>query len=131
MKYELRKLCSKDIFPMSKLMSKIGISEFKQCFESDEIKAAIKNREKDGEEGKDESAIEAIGFSVILDIGEVILSHISDCETELYKFLSGLTGVSVAELENDSLADFAELVIAVAKKEEFGDFMKVVSKLLK
>ena len=128
MKYELRKLCSKDIFPMSKLMSKIGISEFKQCFESDEIKAAIK---KGQENGEDDSAIEAIGFSVILDIGEVILSHISDCETELYKFLSGLTGASVTELENDSLADFAELVIAVAKKEEFGDFMKVVSKLLK
>ena len=39
--YELRDLCSKDIFPMFKIISKIGVKEFKKCFESDEVKQMI------------------------------------------------------------------------------------------
>ena len=31
-KFELRKLCAKDIFVMVKIISKISISEFKNCF---------------------------------------------------------------------------------------------------
>ena len=34
--YELRNLTADDVFPMFKIVSKIGIKEFKACFESDE-----------------------------------------------------------------------------------------------
>lgn len=107
---------------MSKIISKIGISEFKDCLGSDTVKALTK---------EDSKNVEAIGMAVMLDMGSIVLSHMSDCETELYKFLSSLTGETVETLMNDSIADFAELVIEIFKKEEFKDFIGVVSRLLK
>lgn len=107
---------------MSKIISKIGISEFKDCLNSDTVKAMTKDNKEN---------VEAIGMTVMLDMGSIILSHVSDCETELYKFLSDLTGESIETLMNDSIAEFAELVIAIFKKEEFKDFIGVVSRLLK
>lgn len=43
--YELRSLTSDDIFPMFQIISKIGIREFKYCFESPDVKAAIAKSE--------------------------------------------------------------------------------------
>ena len=39
--FELRKLRTKDLFPMMKILSKIGIGEFKKCFELDDIKNVV------------------------------------------------------------------------------------------
>lgn len=41
--YELRKLCSKDMFPMFNIIRKIGVKEFKACFESEEVKKMIQS----------------------------------------------------------------------------------------
>lgn len=120
MKYTVRNLCSKDIFPMSKVLSKIGITNIKTAFEGDEIKKLIK--------GKD---VESVGMAVTMNIAGMILENLPSCENELYKFLSDLTGTKIEELKEDSLADFAELIIAIVQKEEFKDFFKVVSKLFK
>lgn len=121
MNYEIRNLCSKDIFPMSKILSKIGISNIKSAFEGDELQKLIKG-------GKD---VEAVGMAIVFDIGGIILNNLSSCETELYKFLSDLTGAKVEELKECSIADFAELIISIVQKEEFKDFIGVVSRLFK
>lgn len=123
MTYELRKLCSKDIFPMSKIISKIGIGQFRKCFESDEVKSMIANA------GKEEDISSAVGFAVVLDIGEIILSNLPVCEKEIYAFLEDLSGSTADELKEISIADFAEMIITLVKKPEFSDFFKVVSKL--
>lgn len=67
---------------------------------------------------------------MIVEIANVIISHIPDCETEIFAFLSGVTGLKVAEIKEFELATFAEMIIDFLKKEELGDFFKVVSKLL-
>ena len=118
---ELRKLTSKDIFPMSKIISKIGIKEFKECFESD----AVKNATKD----KNNVDVTALGMAVMFDVAGVILAHLSDCENDIYNFLADLSGVSVKELQAVSMAELAEMIIDLVQKEEFKDFFKVVTKL--
>lgn len=51
MGYELRELKSKDVFPMFKIIGKIGINEFKTCFENEAVKRMIsKTKEEDGNE---------------------------------------------------------------------------------
>ena len=120
MKYEIRNLCSKDIFPMSKIISKIGFSQLKTCFESDAVRDMAKKKD-----------VEGAGLAVVLDIAGIIISNLSNCETELYKFLADITSAKVEELKEDSLSDFAELIVAVVQKEEFKDFIGVVSRLLK
>ena len=121
MTYELRALSSKDIFPVSKIISKIGIKEFKNCFNSDTVKRLV--------QGKEEA--EGIGLLIMVDIVGVILSNLPNCETEIYSFLSSMTGAKVKELEEMPMAEFAELITEIVQKEDFKDFFKVVSKLLK
>ena len=39
--FELRPLTAEDIFPMFQIISKIGIREFKSCFESENVKKLV------------------------------------------------------------------------------------------
>lgn len=70
--YELRKLCSKDMFPMFNIIRKIGVKEFKACFESEEVKKMIQS---DGKKN-----LNSIGIAIITDVIGIILDHVSDCE---------------------------------------------------
>ena len=121
MKFELRTLNATDIFPMSTIISKVGINEFKKCFESDEIKKLIKGQGKGNET--------AVGIAVALDIGGVILGNLHKCENDIYTFLGRIANVDVEEIKVLSMGEFAELIIEVVKKPEFKDFFSVVSKL--
>lgn len=126
-KYELRVLQSKDIFTMSKIIRKIGVNEFVSCFESDEVKEVIAGIKDE----KADDSIRAVGMYVMLDIATVIINHIPDVETEVYTMLSNLSGMNKDEIENLDIATFVEMIIDVFKKDEFKDFIVVVSKLLK
>lgn len=123
--YEFRALCSKDIFPVCNIISKIGVKEFKTCFDSDEVKKMIASA------GKDEDVTSAVGASIFFDIAGIVMGNMSKCENEIYSFLSSVTGLKVAALQKMGLADFAELIIEFFKKDDLKDFMKVVSKFLK
>ena len=123
MKFELRTLNATDIFPMSTIISKVGINEFKKCFESEEIKKLIKGQGKGNET--------AVGIAVALDIGGVILGNLHKCENDIYTFLGRIANVDVEEIKILSMGEFAELIIEVVKKPEFKDFFSVVSKLFK
>lgn len=123
MEYTFRPLTSKDIFPMSKIISKIGIKEFKECFESDAIKSLVKNAEN--------GDTSAIGLAVMIDIAGVILSHLGECEKDIYSFLASVTDLEISDIENASMADFAEMIVSLVQKEEFKGFIGVVSKLFK
>ena len=115
MKYELRPLNATDIFPMSTILSKIGIGEFKKCFESDDVKKLVRTQGKNGNES-------AVGLAVLLDIGSVILGNLHRCETDIYNFLARVANVTVEEIKDLSMSEFAEMIIEIVQKPEFGDF---------
>ena len=122
---EMRQLTSKDIFPMCQIIKKIGIDEFKQCFSTPE---ALKMVTEDGGTGK---VANQIGISIMFDIVSIIVGNLPKCKDEIYNFLASLTGSSSKELEELSLADFTQLIVDLVQKEEFKDFIGVVSKLFK
>ncbi|MDY4081145.1 MAG: hypothetical protein SOY97_05905 [Candidatus Metalachnospira sp.] len=125
MEYTFRELTSQDIFPMMKLLSKIGVSEFKNCFESEAVKNTII-----GVKGKkDDKALASIGITVMLQIGEVLISNIPKCENEIYAILSSVSSIPIEELKKLSMSDFMQMIIDFIKKPEFKDFIKVVSRL--
>lgn len=124
-KYELKALQSKDVFPMFRIISKIGIKEFKECFGSADVKAVIAQQA----EGAD--VTNEVGIAIMLDIAGVIIAHIADAEQEIYAFLSGLSGMSKKEIESLDMVTFFEMIVDVFKKDEFKDFIGVVSKLFK
>lgn len=137
--YQFRTLCAKDIPLVTNVVKAIGLKEFKQCLNKDVIDGVVKMftepKEKEGENAEPKKVdYTVLGISflpTILDIGEIVLNNVERCETALFKLLSSTSNLSVKEVENLSLADFAEMVIDFIKKEEFPDFFKVVLKLLK
>ena len=47
-KWEFRELCSSDIFPVFRIVSKIGFKQFRDCFQSEDVKnMAAKGGKKD------------------------------------------------------------------------------------
>lgn len=130
--YTFRLLGAPDIFLMSKIIGKIGINEFKTCFETDGIKNLVMNMmidEKEKDKDADSNII-SVGASVFLEIANVIFSNLPKCESEIYQMLSQTSNLTVEEIKAPgNAAMFLEMVIDFIKKEEFRDFIKVVSKL--
>lgn len=117
--YTLRKLCARDVFPFMKIMSKIGIKQFSDCF----------NVETD-ENGDVSFGIADAGIAVAFSIADVLMSNLYKCEDEIYTFLAGLSGMEKEEIMDLELGVFAQMIIDVFQKKEFSDFFKVVSRLL-
>ena len=65
------------------------------------------------------------------EIADVILGNLPKCKDDIYQMLSQTSNLSVAQVKKLPLAQFTEMVIDFIKKEEFRDFIKVVSKLFK
>ncbi len=120
---EMRKLMAKDVMPMVNIIKKIGVKEFKACFESEDVKQIMKQ--------KGEVDLKTVGIKIVMDLATIVLENLPSAEQDIFNFLSGLTGKEKKEIEEMNLADFFELIVAVFKKEEFKDFIKVVSKLFK
>ena len=129
--YELRRLTADDVFPMFQIVSKIGVKEFKVCFESPEIKKMIKDALSD-EKPVDKDALKnSIGVAVVLDIAGIIVSNLAKCKNDIYQFLAQLSGMTTKDIAELPMVTFFEMIMDVFKKDEFKDFFQVVAKLLK
>lgn len=113
-KYELRPLVATDMGAICKIISAIGVRQFKDCFKVDDFK------------GKD---VEAIGFGVIFDIAGIVIANIPMAEDDIQAFLASLTGMKVADIKKLPFADYGELIMEVVMKDDFKDFFKRVMKL--
>lgn len=130
-KFELRALKASDFFLVTRILSKIGVKEFKGIVESDEIKDAIRKM-ADNQSGEiAEADVASIGMTVVFDIASVVLDRMESCEKEIYKLLANLSGMKETEIADLSLADFGEMVISVIKHEGFRDFFTAVIKQFK
>lgn len=112
--YELRPLVASDMGAICKIITAIGIRQFKECFKVEDF------------EGKN---TEQIGFGVLFDIAGIIVSNIPKAEDEIQAFLASLTGMKVADIRKLPLADYGEMIMNVVMKEDFQDFFKRVMKL--
>lgn len=128
--YTLRALAAKDVFPMVKIISKIGINEFTKAFESDEIKQLITAVTSEEDAG-DNDKLTVVGISVALDVANTVLIHLGSCEQEIYAFLAGVSGMTKQEIEELPMNTFFEMIVDVFKKAEFKNFIGVVSKFFK
>lgn len=124
--YEFRELRSTDLFPMFKIMNKIGFRKFKDCFQSPEIMKMAKGA------GKDNSgAVESLGMAVLFDAVGIIIENIPACEDDIYSLLASVSNLEKKEIQKMGMSEFIEMIIDFIKKPEFKDFFKAVSRLFK
>lgn len=139
--YKFRTLGGQDVFLMFKIIGKIGVKEFNACFENDGIKGLVARlmgermqqaAEAEAEaEAEEKQPVSVTYISVILEVADVLFNNIAKCENEVFQMLSQTSNLSVKQVKELPLAQFTEMVIDFIKKEEFRDFIKVVSELFK
>lgn len=113
--YTLRKLCARDVFPFAKILSKVGIKQFADCFELDE---------------NDNLNLSMSGIAVGLSVIDTLLANLDKCENEIFSFLANVAGMTTDEVKDLDMGIFAEMTIEIFQKKEFSDFFKAVSRLL-
>lgn len=121
--YTLRSLKAADVFMMTKIINKIGIKEVKDCFNSPDVKKAISDAETED--------VTAVGMQVMLELATLVVSHLPDCENEIYQFLASLSGMKVDEIRELPMITFFDMILEVFRKEEFSDFFQHVVGLSK
>lgn len=121
--YELRRMTSADIFPICTIIKKVGIDEVKKILNSPEMREMIGRGDK--------ADATSVGMSFMLDIASLVVGNLPKCEADLYKFLASMTKTSEKELRETSPADFLNIIVMVIRHEDFKDFFKAASQLLK
>ena len=131
--YTFRKLEAVDMFVMFKIISAIGVNEFKACLEATGFKDLISRMT--GEDVNKEDITDddffILGGSVVLDLAQVIIGNLPKCEREIFQILSQTSNMKVDQVKKLDMVTFFEMVIDFIKKEEFKDFFKVVSRSFK
>ena len=126
--YTFRKLEATDVFPMFKILSKIGINEFAECFGKESVQKMFSTLT--GEKAV-ANFTQSMGIAITLEIVNVILGNLPKCEQEIFQMLSSTSNLSVEQVKKLDFATFTGMVIEFVKKDEFKDFIKVVSKLFR
>lgn len=127
--YTFRKLNSTDLFPMIKLITKIGIDELTEVFEGDTIKGIVESVTKKEENVAGKEII--VGIGVALKLVNKIMEHIPLCENEIYTLLSRVSGMDIEQIKILDLDVFMEMLLDFVMKDEFKDFFRVASKYIK
>ena len=126
--YTFRRLAAEDIFPMFTIINKIGLQEFKHLFEGGNL---MKLASSVSGNKAAQNAVEEIGISVFIEIVGIIICKMPKCEADIFNMLANTSDLTVEQVRKLDMADFAEMILDFVKKEEFADFIKVVSKLFK
>lgn len=124
---ELRNLQASDIFTMVKILNGIGLTKIKSAIDFEKIKELRKNMT---DKNADDIASQ-IGTDVILSVVSVMFENLPAIESDLYKFVGSLAGIKPTEVAKLDLNVFVDLIFDIFKKEEFVDFFKRASKLIR
>lgn len=124
--FTLRKLQASELFPILTILRKIGFKNFTALLQEESVKNIIRKTQNGEEIAEDEMS--ELG-SIIFSIVDIIISGMEQCETEIYKVLSNVSGLTVSEISRLEIDVFTGMIIEVVKSNV--DFIKAVSKYLK
>lgn len=127
--FELRRLKSDDVFPMFKILSKIGLKEIKANLDPASIRNMVSAFKGNNDEENSEDIAYSVGLSVFLDLAQIVITNLPECKKEIYTLLSQVSGMTEKQIASLDMVTFTEMIVAFFKKEEFKDFFKVVSRL--
>lgn len=128
--YIFRSLCAEDLFLMLQIVKKIGIKEFKECFEDERVGVIIGKLFNKGE-NTNTAALYTLGGTILLPAIDTIIGNIPKCKEELFELLSSVSNMGKDEIRKMDAVLFVEMLTDFFKKPEFPGFIKVVSKSFK
>ena len=127
MEYEMRKLQATDIFSVVKILNGIGLNNVKEAINIEEI-----NKDRKGMTEDNADVITSqVGLNVVMSIATVILENLPEVEDDLFNFVGSVIGVKAKDVAKMDMGEFMDVLIAIIQKDEFKDFFKRASKLIK
>lgn len=127
-KTTLRPLQARDIFPFSRILSKIGIKRVKGVLDADEVRDAIAAAK--GEDGVEGVNVEAVGITVAVELAAIVCERLSDVEQDVYALLASMSvdGLKPDDIAALPLGDFVDMLRELFAKPEFADFLRVAAR---
>ena len=127
MEYTMRNLQATDIFSVVKILNGIGLKNVKEAIDFEEIN---KIRKGMTEENADVISSQ-VGLNVVMSLATVIIENLPKVENDLYKFIGSVIDVKAKDVAKMDMGEFMDVLITIIQKEEFKDFFKRASKLIK
>ena len=127
MEYNMRNLQATDIFSVVKILNGIGLKNIKESIDFEEINKIRKGMTEDNAD----AVTSQVGVNVVMSIATVILENLPKVENDLYTFVGSVSGVKAKDVAKMDIGDFMDVLITIIQKEEFKDFFKRASKLIK
>ena len=127
MEYEMRKLQATDIFSVVKILNGIGIKHVKEAININELNTIRKGLT----DNNADTVTSQVGFNVIMSLVTVIIENLPKVETDLYNFIGSVIGIKPKEVAKMDMGEFMDVLIAIIQKDEFKDFLKRASKLIR
>lgn len=129
---ELRKLQASDLFAMVKIINGIGVKNVKDAINVDEIREAREKSRILAEKGENTDTIASeLGTSIMMNVLAVVLEHLPTIEKDVYNFIANLADKKASDIAKMELNEFTDVIIEIFQKEEFMDFFKRASKLVR
>lgn len=144
--FVLKDLASDDVFTMTSLVGKLGISNIAQLIDAKTLKAtrfeAPTKMDKDGKlvplpasEWTEAQKIAAMNADdartqLTLRIVETILNNFEKCRDDIYRLLASGYSVSVDEIREVSAVTLIGLIDGYINREAFSDFFTQVLRLM-
>ena len=127
MEYTMRNLQATDIFSVVKILNGIGLKNVKEAIDFEEIN---KIRKGMTEENADVISSQ-VGLNVVMSLATVIIENLPKIENDLYNFIGSVIDVKAKDVAKMDMGEFMDVLITLIQKEEFKDFFKRASKLIK
>ena len=113
--YSLRHLRDDDLFPLLRILKKIGISDCKDAF----IQVAT-----------GEKTLEQIGIAVSLNIADILIRNLEKTEEEIYSLWSDISGIPTEEMKNMEFGTLPLMIMDTFSEARDTSFFRVLSRFL-
>lgn len=113
--YKLRSLKDGDLFPLLKILKKIGIKDCKEAF----IQVA-----------SGENTLKQIGIMASFDMADILIGNLAKIENEVYEMWSDISGIPIEEMKNMEFGTLPLMIMDTFSEARNTSFFKVLSKFL-
>jgi hypothetical protein len=113
--YTLRRLKDGDLFPLLKILKKIGIRDCKEAF----IQVA-----------SGEKSVKQIGIMASFDIADILIGNLAKAEDEIYELWSDLSGIPAEEMKDMEFGTLPLMIMDTFSEARNTGFFRVLSRFL-
>ncbi|GFI18889.1 hypothetical protein IMSAGC009_04068 [Lachnospiraceae bacterium] len=113
--YTLRRLKDGDLFPLLKILKKIGIRDCKEAF----IQVA-----------SGEKSVKEIGVMASFDITDILIGNLAKAEDEIYELWSDLSGIPAGEMKDMEFGTLPLMIMDTFSEARNTVFFRVLSRFL-